>query len=117
MGAGLGGEQALYKLSEPATIVRVRQVDLPIIKEVLSAAKDKFQKVPPPSPACHFVSNTARRAQWLKKGKCGTMEVDTYSREKREGVWEELEGDRRNNGEEEQEEGREGEREEQRGRE
>eukprot|EP00884_Botryococcus_braunii_P012470 jgi/Botrbrau1/21223/Bobra.39_2s0024.1 len=43
--------QALYKLSEPATVVRVRQVDLQLIKEVLQTAKDKFQQaygVPPP---------------------------------------------------------------------
>jgi hypothetical protein len=37
--------QATYRLQEPSVSVRVREVDLPILKEVLPSAKDKFQKV------------------------------------------------------------------------
>lgn len=40
-----GATQALYKLSEPSTIVRVREVDLPLLKDVLATAKEKYQKV------------------------------------------------------------------------
>jgi hypothetical protein len=44
--------QATYRLQEPSVSVRVREVDLPILKEVLPSAKDKFQKVS--HPQCPF---------------------------------------------------------------
>lgn len=37
--------QALHKLGEPKAVLKVRQADLPLLKEVLEPVKSKFSEV------------------------------------------------------------------------
>ena len=73
--------QALAKLGEPKAVLRVRKEDLPLLKEVMEPARDKFKQARPaparPAPGCPCLllprRSRTRRPGWRSAASAGCM--------------------------------------------